>query len=49
MHKVCLDNLIASMFIGNFKEKVLGFIATDKTFCLLGCIKGTYLPRKICF
>ena len=46
MHKVCSDKLTAIMFSGNFKRNVREFIATDKTFSFMGCIKGNQLPRK---
>ena len=41
MRKVASDTLTAGMLGRNFKEKVKEFIATDKAFSFMNCIKGT--------
>ena len=41
MRKVASNSLTAGMLNRNFKEKVKEFIATDKAFSFMNCIKGT--------
>lgn len=41
IRKVSSDSLTAGMLSNNFKEKVREFIATDKAFGFMNCIKGT--------
>ena len=46
MHNFFSGKLTTDMFSGDFKKKVLEFIATDQDFSFMSCVKETCLIEQ---
>ena len=49
MHKLCSDKLTVSMVSGDFKEKVLEFIAADQVFSIKVTLKEPQITGNFFF